>query len=126
MDDPSTPNRRLILTRPSVKEENPDTRYEASQDRPSSGRLSIFYNDQYGCYMSEQPDSQRQYVGVKTEVETEEKGQTFCHGEGIAGRDTRIHMMYQETRKLSLLKVNQKVNQKVTARKIAPVSYWLS
>merc|ERR1712112_587843 len=44
--------------------------------------------------------SQKQYVGVKKEVKTEEKGENFCQGEGIAGRDPRIdqriHMMYDQ------------------------------
>merc|ERR1712112_620360 len=44
--------------------------------------------------------SQKQYVGVKKEVKTEEKGENFCQGEGITGRDPRIdqriHMMYDQ------------------------------
>ena len=69
-------------------------------DRPDRSRIMISYNGQDGCYLSELPDSQKQYVGVKKEVKTEEKGENFCQGEGIAGRDPRIdqriHMMYDQ------------------------------
>ena len=103
---PFTDQQKSKMQHTAVKEED---RNEVSQSRPGSSRVSIFSDDQYGmddgkipirlgCYMSEQPDSQMQHVGVKTEEREEPiaRGRPLYLGEGAAGADPRVHMMYRE------------------------------